>query len=490
MPALNNKGTINVSGVIPRTPDSYGPMPSFAAYSSALGGQCQGADAFLDTSGNVTVFAGDKSDLFSLTSSSSAPANVSKSSGAYGTPSDGQWNFAQFGARVLATNFNDQIQTFTLGTSSAFANLSASAPKARYSAVIKSFYVVANTEDSTNGAQPQRVWWPANNDPTNWPTPGTATAAEVQSDFVDIVGDGGWNQGIVGNLGTSDGALFQEHALWRIVYEGPPATFGFYPAEGARGTPAPNSIVHFSNQVFYLGEDGYYRFDGTNSFPIGANRVDKTFFSNLNQNFFFNIWGTVDPINKLIIWTYPSANSTAGLPDSLLLYNWQIDRWASAPASLETIFRALSFGYNLDSLDNTGYNLDTLPYSLDSRVWTGGRLLLAGVDQNHKIGYFNAASMAATVDTAEIQPFPGLRGTVNRVRPIVDGGTPSVTWGTRNRQEDAISFGSAVAMDSNGSCPLRGEGRYHRGRITINAGDSWNHIEGLQVEEASPSGRR
>jgi hypothetical protein len=129
--------------------------------------------------------------------------------------------------------------------------------------------VVGNTTDGTFGPQPQRVWWPAIDDPTNWPTPGTSAAAAVQSDYQDLVGDAGWVQGIVGNLGTADGAVFQERAVIRMQYVGPPAIFAFSTAEGVRGTPAPGSLVQVGNLVYYLGEDGFYVFDGSQSMPIG-----------------------------------------------------------------------------------------------------------------------------------------------------------------------------------------------------------------------------
>ena len=491
MPALQNQATMTANGVLPLTAMSYGPVLSPLPAATALNAMCQGAAAFLDANGDANIFAGDAHNLYLI--AGGTPTVISKSSGAYNTPIDGQWKFAQFGNRILANNFVDPIQSYVQGVSSAFADLSSAAPKARYAAVIKSFYMVANTEDPTGGEAPQRVWWAANNDPTNWPTPGTAAAAEYQSSYVDIVGPGGWNQAIVGNLGTSDGALFQEHAVWRIIYQGPPTNFGFYPAEGVKGTPAPNSVVQFSNQVYYLGEDGFYRFDGTESFPIGADRIDKTFFADVNTQALYRVWAAIDPINKVILWAYPSTQSASGLPDKALLYNWQLDRWSEigplGGALLETIFWALSPGYTLEGLDAVG-NLDTLKFSLDSRVWTGGTPLLAGFDQLHRMNFFNGPPLPATVDTIELQPSPGVRSTIFGVRPLVDGATPSVAIGVRNRLEDPVVFGNPVAIDATGKCPQRANGRYVRARITIPAGASWTHIEGLSIEELTPGGVR
>ena len=132
--------------------------------------------------------------------------------------------------------------------------------------------------------------------------------------------------GLVSNLGGADGAVFFERGVQRMIYQGPPAIFGFYPAEGVRGCNASNSIVQVGPVVYYLGEDGFYVFDGTSSQPIGAQRVDKWFFGNVDQTHIDKVIGAVDAINKIVFWVYPSIGSTDGVCDQVLLYNWAINR--------------------------------------------------------------------------------------------------------------------------------------------------------------------
>ncbi|MDE2470840.1 MAG: hypothetical protein KGL35_19360, partial [Bradyrhizobium sp.] len=231
-------------------------------------------------------------------------------------------------------------------------------------------------------------------------------------------------------------------------------------------------------------------FDGSASFPIGANRIDKYFWSTVSTANLWLVVGTVDPVNRCIIWIYSSAAAGSGVQDKALIYNWEIDRWSQGDISAEWIGRGASFGYNLDTLDNTGFNLDTLPYSLDSRVWAGGNPLLGGFDSSHKLGFFNGSPLAATVDTSEAQPLPGRRATMLRAWPLVDGSSPTVAPITRNRLIDSQTVGSAVAINNTGFCPLRAEGRYHALRIATAANDTtWSHIEGVQVE-FSPGGGR
>lgn len=480
LPPLSD-GAANVLNVLPRTSQSYGPFPSLSSYAtSALAARCQGAYSGLDPAGAVHLFAGTSSDLFRMTSSGPTFANVSKSAAAYACPADSMWRFAIFKNRVVATNIVDPIQSFVIGTDTAFADLGGSPPKARYIASVKNWLVVANTYDGAYA--PWRVHWSAVNNPASWPTAGTSAAAAAQSDYNDTVGEGGWIQGLVGNLGSADMGVFYEHAVWRGVYVGPPAIFDFTQAAGVKGTPAPGSIVQLGGQVCYIGEDGFYSFDGGQATPIGFDKVDKTFFADVDQAYMFRIVGAVDPINKLILWAYPGAGHTQGNPNKILAYHWVTGHWSRAELDVEYIFRALSFGYTLDGLDATGYNMDTLPFSLDSRAWTGGAMLLAGFSTSHVLGFFSGSALAPTVDTREIQPIVGRRTRVVNTRPLVDGGSPSVTLGSREMQTSAKTFGSAAAMNSLGACPLRGSGRYVTGRITLPAASSFTHISGLELD--------
>src|SRR6185437_13295086 len=113
-PALNNPGITTALNVVPITKMSYGPISMPTVYSNALGARCQGSAAFIDVSGNVFVFAGTATDLYLMKFGAATFSNVSKSSGAYSTPADGQWIFTYFNGSVIATNFEDPPQVFAL----------------------------------------------------------------------------------------------------------------------------------------------------------------------------------------------------------------------------------------------------------------------------------------------------------------------------------------------------------------------------------------
>ena len=476
--ADGNPGLTVARNVLPRSPSSYGPMAGLSAYSSALTARCQGAISVTDNSGNANVFAGDVSKLYRLVSGSTSFSDVSKVGG-YACGSDQLWSFVVFGNRVIAMNVTDPIQSFVMGTSALFADLAAAAPKARYAAVVRDFVVFANIVDAVDGSQPQRVHWPAIDDPTNWPTIGSASAAAVQSDRQDLLGDGGWNQGIVGGLGTADGAIIQEHAVWRMTYVGPKIIFAFDRVEGARGSPAPGSIVQLGALCYYLGEDGFYAFDGSNSRAIGAQKVDKYFFADVDTSYLYRVTAAIDPLSKLVFWSYPGAGSSGGTPNKMLIYNWSLDRWSQAEVDCEMLARSLTFGYTLDGLDAISSSLDALPASLDSRLWTGGRLLLGAFDTAHKLATFTGANLEALIETGEFNG-DGSRVFVTGLRPRVDGGTVTAAVGYRDTQDGALTYTTESSPNAaTGICPQRISARYARARVKVAAGGTWNHVRGV-----------
>jgi len=484
MPDYLNPGAKQAQNVLPRTKQSYGPLGALSAVTGALAAAPKGADTFRDAAGNTETFVSTATDLYQL--SGTSWTEVSKSTAAYTTAADDTTEFIQFGQIVIAVNgHTDTPQAFTLNSSSAFADLGGSPPRARHAAVIEpGFVMFGNTWDSSDGSVPNRVWWSALNDATDWPTIASADAAAKQSDRQDLP-VGGWVQHITGAIGGLDGAIFMEKAIYRIQYQGPPTVFGFYEVERDRGTPAANSVVNVGPFGFYLGEEGFYSFSGSGSTPIGDQKVDKFFFNDLDQNYYHRIYGAGDPINKMVFWAYPGSGNTGGRPNKLLIYNWSVDRWSYAEVEQEFLFRDLTDGFTLEELDTIG-NLDALPFSLDSRAWTGGRLILSGIDSSNKLARYSGTSLAATLETTEAALLDGnARAFVNGVMPFTDADPSNITitlnFREGNTPGSTLTSTSANAIDSDGFAHFTTSTRFASAQVDI-AASSWSHAQGVNYD--------
>src|SRR6185312_15138457 len=106
--------------------------------------------------------------------------------------------------------------------------------------------------------------------------------------------------------------------------------------------PAPHSIVHYGGTDYYLGQDGFYAFDGGASAPIGAGRIDRWFFENADLSALNRVVGVADPLNKLIWWAFPGQQNQNSNPNFLLCYHTGLDRWAVSEITCETLVRLLS----------------------------------------------------------------------------------------------------------------------------------------------------
>jgi hypothetical protein len=113
-------------------------------------------------------------------------------------------------------------------------------------------------------------------------------------------------------------------------------------------------------------------------------------------------------------------------------------------------------------------------------------------DTTHTLNFLTGAPLAATVETQDIQPFPGQRTFVRNSRPLVDGsGTvPSVSLGRRERLVDSVRYGPAMAMNALGTCGVRGSGRYCRAQITIPTGSAnWLNCSGVELDAVAQGTR-
>ena len=453
---------------------SYRSFPSMAVYSSALNSACTGALA-VKSVGTPSNFAGTATKLYLLSG-----ATYNDVSGAVYTGStENRWSFATFGKRVIATNLSDYPQSYVIGTSALFANLT-TALKGRYVGIVRDFVVFAYTYDATNGTMANNVRWSAINDPTDY-----TASATTQSDSQQVNGDGELGD-ITGFVGGERGVVFFEGGIFLMTYVGAPVVFNFDQIVFGTGCVAPGTIASYGEKIFYLGPDGFYVLNGAQAIPIGNDKIDKWFYSDFDQSLSHLANAVIDPINTLYILAYPGAGNN-GTCNRLLMFNWVTGRWTYAsPGNLAVLVNSMSQSVDPDaaSTETIYGNPDTGPFadvSLDSRIFIGGKLQLSAIDADHKLAYFNSAALTATLETGEAQLFPGKRALVKNVTPLIEGsGTVTVEVGTRNVTTETVTYTSPVTVNSDGEANLFASGKYHRARINISGG--FEHCYALDWE--------
>lgn len=468
---LTNSGQEDTKNIYPTGQGGYAPVKDAVAISTTgLNAKCQGAFAAQDSTGTTNSFAGDASKLYKLTAA--AYADVSKSGG-YSVATTDQWEFAQFGQRVIATEYNDAVQYYDMGSSSLFANLAGSPPNSRHIAIVKDFVVLGNTTNS-----PSEVFWSGFNNSAQW------TTGTNQCDSQTLT-SGGWIHRI---MGGEVGWIFQEHAIVRMTYVGPPVIFQLDPIDRAPGLVTPGAIHKVGDDIFYYSQYGFMRFSNGGFEPIGDSKVDNWFRDHIAPNTTSLITASDDPSGKYIFFSFVSTDATdASHPDTVLIYNRLAKEWAYAKISHELIYTALSEGYTLETLSTAYPVLEDVPVSFDSRQWTGGTSYLGIFTTGHQLGSLTGDNLAAVMKTADFEGAQGMRSIITNVQAACDTSSATVLIGSRERFADSVTNTSSSAMETNGDFAVLSEGRFHRATLSIPAGTTWTYATGLEID-TTPAG--
>ncbi len=470
---IMNPGVTVATNVLPAA-NGYHSMNGFVPYSNAATGTIKGIFAAKDAASNTKLFAGDATNLYLHNSSTNNLDAVGKGGG-YTLTDTEKWRFAQFGNYVLcAGGVGETIQSFQLGSSSAFADLT-NAPKADFLAVVRDFVWAANV-DSGSGRIPFRCQWSGFNNITSW------TSGVDQADFQDLPDSGA----ITGMVGGEYCTILTERAIYRATYAGPPLIWQFDKVVSERGCAFSGSVCNSGNLVFFLASDGFYAFDGQKTVSIGSEKVNEFFKKDFDSNYDFRMSSHVDPLNEVAMWSYTSTQSPTGQPDKIIMYNYVLNKWSLAEVEADLLSPLFSSGYTVDGLGNLSATVDGLSIQLDSRTFKGGQYFFGGAYGN-KIYTFSGSPLSGTIETSEAPLSMGKHSIITRVYPYYEDGSVEISIGTRDTQAATHQYGSVAIPNTSGFAPFRAQGRYHRAKAIFSGG--WSKAVGIDVE-ARQIGRR
>lgn len=458
----------------------YYPMPSPAIISAdAMAGTPKGGFSTRKPDGSTFVVVGDATKLYALAGAMLTDITRDIGDGGdYATGGDDIWRFIRHGDDLIATNLTDAIQSYDLNNSDPFINhvTSTLKPKARFIAVIGEFVVIAYTDEGGTLFL-RRVRWSSINDNGDFDADVT-----TQADFQDIL-DSGEITGLLGN--KEYGVVFTETALHRMDYVGGEAIFTIDKQEGSEGTEVPLSVLGHDKLALYYSPEGWRRYDGISSYPIGAEQVDEFFKTDFDFGYRHRMRAGIFLSHKLAIWAYPGEGNDNGTPNKMLLYRWDIERWGYVEGvEMEVLFGYMSQGLTLDQLDNISPTLDGLESSLDSTAYSDGRSILGGIDKNGFVVSFNGAALTAYLDTAELSLIPGQLCHVREVRPVfVGNGNTTVSIAVLGRNvpgdDDSYEVSDYLPTEETGEVAMEDVDsyRYHRFRMRIEGG--FQHAKGI-----------
>ena len=400
-----------------------------------------------------------------------------------------RWRFQEFattgtGARVVyaASGVGQALQQFDSNGSTAPSAVSG-APNATHVAAVGRFLVCANT--ATSEAE---VVWSSIDDASGWVNGTDQSGAQILADTSEITG----------LVGGETGLIFTRTGIYRQTYVGPPLVFTFEKVSNQGCEFAGSTAARSSNEAFFLSSDGFQKYIDGRVINIGAERVNQHFFARFDRTRPNDIECIIDPASSLVIWSYPSVNSDPGVNDSLIVYDYTLDKWGTASIDHEMIGHVRQLGATLESLntaaDGSAQTLEDLTTTLDAGIYAGGSTVLT-LAQNAGSGSFLSAltgtPLDLTIETGEFEPAERQVVLVSGVNPHIEGASVGTTVacavGARSRQIDVLNFAEAAEVNASNIIPARKSGRYFSLKFTTTG--NWSQAFGFSLD-ATAQGRR
>ena len=465
----NNQGLEIARNVLPKR-DGFQSFPSFVRESTnTIDGDAKGLFSAEDSAGTQFIFAGDEAKLYRYTASQTFD-DVSKAGGYVNTD---LWDFTLFESQVIATNYNDEIQEFTIGTSALFDDLSASAPKARYIASVRDFVMAADTVDATDGAVPFRVWRCARGDPSDW-----VASAATQAGFQDIYDTGP----IRGLVGGAFGIAFTSGGVHRLTYVGSPVVFQRDEIGNGIGCGVPGSVVKRIESrgelalIYFRSEDGFAVTDGSTVREIGNERVNQWFYDRFDQSREEQLTAGIFGLKDSVVWSFPSVLAT-GQNDSYIAFSYSNNRWSYGEIDVEQLGQTSTPAVFLDEITDLVDDTTTL---VDSSSWNASGSVFGAIDHEGYFGTFVGPALEPEFVTGNYRLGPG-RARVGRIWPDCDGTVQTqVRYGETTNQMGSYSPASTIRRGFTSHRSFTGKNNLSA--IRMNSSGAFTEAKGMLVE--------
>lgn len=456
----------------------YGPSPSLQtpASATALPADCRGMVSLTQRDGTNVVYAFTATDAYALGADYAWSAAIGTG---FNCTSGDDWSLTGFGNKLMATNTTDGLQQYDIETPAGFSAITeAGAPRDIFRCA--NTLVGLDCLDASGSRDNRLVRASAIGDQTEWKKKG----ADKQP-----LEDGG---ALVGGVDLKNNAalLFQADAIRVMQFgSGPAGTFSLLKAFDKRGSVGRRSLIGIDGVAYWLSTDGFKMFSqGGGMQHIGAGKIDEWFLGRVDQSNLAKVQVGLDPLNKLVVWRYPSLQITSETVfDDCLGYSWQFNKWFYWSEQTAYLSQIATPGYTLDGMDSFG-PLDSIDIPLDDRFWQGGQPVFAALDENRKYATFSGPNYAAVLESGfSNSPVTGLIGWAT---PIDNASTGTLQLGVKQSLDEQTDWKTGSTKKTGGRVDLRGRGMNIAFRRNIDAGSDWSYANGVDHIIAATGGRK
>jgi hypothetical protein len=311
--------------------------------------------------------------------------------------------------------------------------------------------------------------WSSIGDPTDWPTPGSATALARQAGSYTPSKEFGIVTRIVG--GEKFGLIFQERAITRMTYVGGDIVFTFDVFARGFGTGYRHSTIVIEGWTYFLNSTGVYRTDGYQIQSLSLGKIDDALINRLlahprepSSSFYDGV--AYDSRVQTVYWPFVGTHDSATY---LLGYNIPLGQFK--PVKLQGSFRNGTL-YSINDVVSTNRAV-ILPYCLDA---------------TDKLRQFSdLTDIPVTMRTGFVELSPGAITEIAGIEILGASMSPNPTISVRseinaaNLTLAATDYTAAVASGFSDLFRVRKSGRYHSFQYVDTAQAQAALVRGLRV---------
>lgn len=301
------------------------------------------------------------------------------------------------------------------------------------------------------GGNPRKVQWCDREDNTTWTPAATNEAGDIE------LQTSGQIMTAIRTKGQT--LILTDVDAHTARYAGPPYVYGFERVGTSCGVISRKAVADVDVGVFWMGQRGFYLFDGNsvNELPC---EVHDYVFGDMNPAQQSKIWSLNNGQFGEVWWFYPSANSTE--IDRYVVFDYKEQHWLIGNLSRTSGVQRGVFKYPF----MTNNDVDLL---------------------EHEVGYnMDGSSIFAETGPISIGTGENIMSVTKLIPDELTQGDVSLTFKTRFHPNDTES--SHGPFDPSNPTSVRFTGRQMRMRVTGDQIGAWR--VGTMRVDAKPMGRR
>jgi hypothetical protein len=297
---------------------------------------------------------------------------------------------------------------------------------------------------------PRKVQWCDREDNTTWTPSATNEAGDFELQTTGQIMCGLRMRGRTLLLTDTDAHI--------ATYSGPPFVYGFERVGTACGIASRKAAVAIDEGAFWMGQNGFYAFDGSVAREIACD-VNDFVFDNINRDQISKAYAVHNSQFGEIWWFYPSGDSIEN--NRYVILDYKERHW-----SIGEIERTAGVDRGV----------------FDTPIWSDSSANL----YDHETGYVHAATVYAETGPISLGNGDQVMKVNNLIPDEKTQGQVEVTFKTRFHPNDTErSYGPYSTANPTS---VRFTGRQVRMRVEATGNDNWR--SGIMRIEAMPGGRR